>query len=153
MSAQEAVDKLQKQLRYLRRRARTWRPDRGTILEPTTHVKLGSVLILILSQDAAPTSVWGQRQQQARRRHDELWFVAVTPLLVQTWTSQYAAHPHITAAMASLADDLKTLAHEFLMESLLAEKVLEQNRKGIVMCHRLMLKGYLRQWRARPDVP
>ena len=153
MSAQETVDKLKKQLRYLRRRARSWRPDRSTILEPTTRVKLGSVLILILSEDATLASLWGQRQQQGRRRHDGLWPVTVTPLLVQAWSSQYAAHPRITAALASFTDDLRKLADEFLMESLLAEEVLEQNRKGIVMCPRLMLESYLRKWRARPRAP
>ena len=150
MSAQDTLNNLQGELRLLRRQARTWRAGRSTILEPTTKIKLGSVLIFILSQDAALGSLWGQRQQEARRRHDGLWPTTVTPLLVRAWWNQYAGHPRVTAALASFADDLRTLADEFLMESLLAEEVLEQNRKGVVMCPRLLLESYLRKWRARP---
>ena len=153
MSAQETFNTLQGELRLLRRQARTWRPVRGAILEPITKIELGSVLILLLFQDAALASLWGQRQHEARRKHDGSWPTTMTPLLVRAWWNQYTGHPRVIAALASFADDLRTLAEEFLMESLLAEEVLEQSRKGIVIRPRLLLQSCLRKWRARPRAP
>ena len=153
MSAPETVAELQAQLRNLRRQARTWRPGRGTILEPTTPVKLTTVVIYSLCQDAPLACVWAQRKQDARRRHDGLWPITVTPLLVQTWHTAYGQHPRVAAALASFADDLRKTADEFLMESLLAEEVEEQNRKGLTMCPRLLFESFVRKWRLRPRCP
>ena len=150
MTARDTLQRLQAELRLLRRQARTWRPGRGSILEPTTKIKLGTVLIFSLSQDAALASLWGQRQQETRRRHDGLWPATVTPMLVRAWWDQYQGHPRITAAMSSLSNQSRREADEFLMESLLAEEVVEQNRKGIVMCPKLLLESYMRKWRTRP---
>ena len=145
MSAPETVAELQAQLRNLRRQARRWRPGRGTILEPTTPVKLTTVVIYSLCQDAPLACVWAQRKQYARRRHDGLWPITVTPLLVHSWHTAYGQHPRVAAALASFADDLRKTADEFLMESLLAEEVEEQNRKGLTMCPRLLFESFVRK--------
>ena len=60
MSAHERVAELQAELRRLRRQARTWRPGRATLLQPTLAVKLTKVVIYSLCQDAMSASVWGQ---------------------------------------------------------------------------------------------
>ena len=153
MSAQTAMAQLQAELRNLRRQVRTWRAGRATILEPTTAVKLTTVVIYSLCEDASLACVWAQRKQNARRRHDGLWPVTITPPLVQTWHTTYGQHPRVAAAMASFADDLRMAADEFLMESLLAEEVEEQNRKGVTMCPRLMTESFVRKWTLRPRSP
>ena len=142
--AQDTLNRLRGELRLVRQQARTWRPGRGATLEPTTEIKVRSVLIFSLSQDTGLASLWSQRQQEARRRHDGWWPTTVTPLLVRDWWNQYQGHPRVTAALTSWADGMRTLADESLMESLLAEEVGEQKGKGIVMCLRLLLESYLR---------
>ena len=53
MSAQDLLRGLKADLRALRRSSRTWAPGRAAILEPTTEVKLTTVIICSLCQDAA----------------------------------------------------------------------------------------------------
>ena len=52
--------------------------------------------------------------------------------------------------MNSFADDLRMQADKFLMESLLAEEVEEQNRKGLSICPKLLMESFVRKWRSRP---
>jgi len=150
MSAEETLASLLAELRSVRRQARTWRPGRASILEPTTEVKHVTVLIYWLCQDARLAAVWAQRQQDARRRHDGLWPATVTPLHVGAWFQEYGDDPQVTTAMSSFSNRNRLKADVFLMESLVAEEIEEQNRKGLAMCPRMMMESYLRKWRARP---
>ena len=153
MSAQETLAQLREELRNLRKQTRRWRASRSAILEPSSIVKLTTVVIYSLCQDAPLACVWAQRKQEARRRHDRLWPVTITPLLVKTWHTIHGHHPRVAAALASFADNLRITADDFLMESLLAEEVEEQNRKGMAMCPQLMFESFVRKWKLRPRSP
>ena len=150
MSTQEKIKELQATVKALRKRARRWHAARATILEPSLEVKLGAVVIYSLCQDACLASVWAQRRQEFRRRHAGLWPLTVTPLLVQSWWTQFNQDLRVISAMNSFADDLRIQADTFLMESLLAEEVEEQNRKGLSICPKLLLESFVRKWRSRP---
>ena len=50
MSAQDLLRGLKADLRALRRSSRTWAPGRAAILEPTTEVKLTTVVIFLCAK-------------------------------------------------------------------------------------------------------
>ena len=150
MSAREVAKKLRAELYALRKRVRTWRPVRAAILEPTTEIKIMTVVIYSLCQDAKLAAIWAQRRQDTRRRHDKLWPVCVSQVQVGTWFQEFGQDPRVKAALASFDHTDRIKADTFLMESLVADEVEEQNRKGLAMCPKLMLLSYLRKWNMRP---
>ena len=150
MSAQEVANKLLAELRALRKRVRTWRPERAAILEPSTEIKIITVVIYSLCQDAKLVAIWAQRRQDARRRHDRLWPVTVSQVLVGTWFQDFGQDPRVTAAWASFDHSHRVTADMFLMGSLVEDNVEEQNRKGLAMCPKLVLLSYVQEWTMRP---
>ena len=103
-----------------------------------------------LCQDAALACKWAQRRQDRRRRHDGLWPSVITAVQVQMWYHQYGQHPAVVAALASFDDCRRQEADTFLVESLVAEEIEEQNAKGLSMSPRFVVASLIRKWRFRP---
>ena len=95
MSAREVARNLRAELHALRKRVRTWRPERAAIVEPSTEMKSITVVIYSLSQDAKMPAVWAQRRQDGRRRHDRLWPVSVSQLQERTWFRDFGQDPRV----------------------------------------------------------
>ena len=119
--------------------------------KPPRQVRVVAVVIWILSQkpDLGLCYVLSRRQGYDHGDFD-LSVPATAALLMASYLEDELVQAQVLLALGSLDNRHRIIADTFLIHSLLAEHVVRQNRKGIVLDLEEAIGTYIRLWACRP---
>ena len=119
--------------------------------QPSRSVRVVACVIWMLSRraDLAVAYILARRRRYDLGNYD----VSVRSdavLLMASYLLDEQLVADVTTALASMEDKRRVVADTFLMHSLLAEYIIGQNRKGVVVDLEQAITVYIRLWACRP---
>ena len=147
----EKQDPLASQVEALMCAKRALRYRLGRQRQLPIRIKVACLLILLLSGSFDLTMVYLVNYCESYKptlfHHAALW----TRATLEQWMTSTAVRDSLFAILAWRGHPVRGLVDAFLLESLLAEEIYEQNRKGVVVPHRDVLFCYVQFASFLPD--
>jgi hypothetical protein len=153
MPRAEATSKMKElrlELKKILRQRNEFQKQQTKVRHPIPDIEGQTVLVLLLTgrKDLAVdyANHWQKQQLQKSRAIPAF----ITEDLVDTWKANWKTSPILTSAMQDLDHPWRSAVDVFLMESLIFEEIVAQNRKGLVVPSNTVVAMLVRKWNYRP---
>ena len=136
MSVAEAtiqMKSLRHELRQMERSARTLRHTNVRVWYPNSEAKALAVLVWMLSGETTWAMVWIQQWQRLKMMHALALPGNITENMLHQWRTEYADTSVFQQALVRLDHPWRIRIDLFLVETLLYEEIINQNKKGLVV--------------------
>lgn len=145
---------MKRELQRLRKHTQRMRASDRSECPVPNKVQKTTAAVFALNQSLNWATCWAEMWRQSNCTRS---LTAASALLsrqiVETWCQKWATDPHVRTIVANLNNPDRVRIDRFLIESIVFEYVLENNRKGISVPSAMVVAKYIRLWSYRPRQP